>query len=51
MIFILFVGAFYYNFRFDRMAGTIVNFANKQQTLAGVVSNAPIVKKTGSYMM
>ncbi len=44
-IFILFVGAFYYNFRFDRMAGTIVNFANKQQTLAGVVSNAPIVKK------
>jgi competence protein ComEC len=45
VIVIIFFGAFYYNFRFDKMAGTIVDFAEKQQTLVGVVTDAPTVKE------
>jgi len=42
---IVFFGAFYYNFRLERIPGTIANFAGKEQTLVGVISDAPIVKK------
>ena len=45
VIAIVLFGAFYYNFRLDKMAGTIVDFAEKEQTLVGVVSDAPTVKK------
>lgn len=42
---ILFFGAFYFGFRFEKIPGTIVNFAEEEQTLIGVVSDAPTIKK------
>lgn len=42
---ILFFGAFYFGFRFEKIPGTIVNFAEEDQTLVGVVSDAPTIKK------
>ncbi|NLZ53168.1 MAG: DNA internalization-related competence protein ComEC/Rec2, partial [Thermoanaerobacteraceae bacterium] len=42
---ILFFGAFYHNFRLERIPGTIVNFAGEEQTLIGIISDAPTLKK------
>jgi competence protein ComEC len=38
---ILFMGAVYYNFRVEGMTGTIGDFAGKNRTIVGVVSDSP----------
>ncbi len=42
---IVFFGAFYYDFRLDKMVGTVADFAEQQQTLIGMVSDVPTVKQ------
>lgn len=42
---IFFFGAFYYCYRLERIPGTIVDFAGQEQTLVGIISDVPTVKK------
>ncbi|MCR4429826.1 MAG: DNA internalization-related competence protein ComEC/Rec2 [Tepidanaerobacteraceae bacterium] len=43
-IMIFFAGAFYYNFRAVGTAGTIVNYAGKQQIVVGMVNDSPAIE-------
>lgn len=41
---IFFTGALYYNLRADGIAGTIVKYAGKQQTVIGMVNDSPTIE-------